>query len=325
MTAYLYQWKFMTCFQFNESGSFSNYCFTDAAWPIRADFMQLDAGAAQPVGIFNRAGGFDSGLTFLPEVLSVDKLGYGIGFEDKPAEISWAIADDIDYQAGFLRAGQFTSPGHVLSPALLTLKQAFLYGMFSEAPFWIHQAVYDDFPANGGSFLGTTLMFRGYLRGVSGTRSLLKLRLASLLDAFQGTQVPTQTMTPNNRALPYVPAAVSAYGADFSAIVAVGEQVLEFTTNEAIPENAMQDSWLIFNPATGAGAEAYTSGTPSAAPFRIQGNTATTGGSPQTVRVYFYETVVLPLLVSTISVYAQLTSSGGAPGFPDLPPPEFSA
>jgi hypothetical protein len=322
VTAYLYRWEFMNCFQFNESGSFSSYSFTDAAWPIFVNKCQLGPGAAQHIGVFNRSGGEVDGLTFLPEAFSVDKLSYGIGFEDRPAELTWAIDDTITYSAGFLRAGQFTAPEDAFSPSFLTMKQAFVAGLFSEAPFWIHQAIYDDFPQNGGNFLGTTLMFRGFIRGVTASRSLLKIKLASLMDVFNDTQVPTQTMTPNNRALPYIPAALSAFGGDFAFVSAPGPQVIIFSTGESIPVNAMQDSWLVFNPATFAGTPAYQSGTPASPAFRIQGNSAASGGL---ITLYFYDTVVVPASISFLGFYSQLTTQGGNEGFKFLPPPEFSA
>lgn len=327
VTAYLYRWQFMTAWDYDESGSFSNYVFTDAAWPMFVEYCQVGPGGSEQVGFVNRSGGGVPGFTYLPEAFTVDKLSYGIGFEDKPAELTWNIDDTVNYKAGlFFPVGSgYTSPADAGAPVNLTLKQCFALGIFSEAPFWIHQAIYDDFPANGGNFLGTTLMFRGFVRGATATASQLKIKLSSLMDVFQDTKVPTQAITPNSRSAPYIPAASSPYGGDFSSIVFVGPQVLQFTTSEAVPANGMQDSWLVFNPATYAGTPAYLNGTPAAPPFRIQGNTATTGGSPQTITLYFYDTVVVPGTYSYLGFYSQASASAAPQGFLYVPPPEYSA
>jgi len=61
-------------------------------------------------------------------------------------------------------------------------------------------------------------MFRGFIRKTAATASQMKISLASLLDVFQSVQIPTQTITPNNRTLPYIPVAVSPYadtGSDY--------------------------------------------------------------------------------------------------------------
>lgn len=322
VTAYLYRWEFMGMFNYNPYGNFSSYCFTDAAFPVFMKYCALDAGAAQEIGFTDRAGGFLAGLNFYPEALYVNKLSYGVGFEDKPAEINWNIKDSTSYGAVGNTAGAFTYPENSASPSNLTLKQALAMGIFTENPFWIHQAIFSDFPCNGGSFLGTTLMFRGYIRTVTASRSKLTIQLASLMDVFQQVQVPTQVITPNNRALPYIPAATSAYGVDFSAAVINGPQSISFTTAETIPENAMQDAWMTWVPATFASNPVYLNNTPPAIAFRIQGNTATSGGS---VTVYFYEPIQVPIGSTLYNFYSQLNTQGGNQGFLYLPPPEYSA
>lgn len=325
VTQYIFRWEFMDLIAYNPYGNWSSFCFTDAAWPIYIESCQLGPGVAQQIGVLDRAGGFTPGFNFFPEVFAVDKLSYGIGFEDRPVEVTWMADDNKDYPA---YGDGDTNPiflSGAISPTGLTVKKAFAAGIFSEVPFWIHQAIYTDFPNQGGVFLGTTLMFRGFVRGLTVTRSLLKLKLASLMDVFQTTQLPTQTLTPNNRALPYVPAAVSAYGNDFTVVSIPNQLVVEFSTSETIPENAMQDSWMTFQPATYAGIPIYLSGNPPAIPFRIQGNSAVVGPGPNNVTVYFYDPPIVPNTPAVISTYAQLTNSGGVPGFPYLPPPEFSA
>lgn len=322
VTAYLYRWEFMDFVDYNPYGRFCSFTFTDAAWPIFVQYYQIGAGGAQQIGTF--PGSAPEGFTFTPEAFHLDKLSYGIGLDDRPAEVTWTVKDSIDYPYGFdfnpfyviHHLGDASSPSH------LTMKQAFAMGLFSEAPFWIHQAVYTDFPNQGGTFLGTALMFRGAVRGVTATRSKMKIQLASLMDVFHTIKVPTQTLTPQSRALPYIPVATSLYGGDFSSPTVLGLQVIQFSTTESIPANAMQDSWVIFNPAVYAAEPSYQSGTPSAVPFRIQGNSASTGSS---VTVYFYDTVVVPVSFAAITVYAQPSATAAPSGFLYVPMPEYSA
>ncbi len=322
VTAYLYRWEFMNFVDYNPFGHYCSFSFTDATWPIFVQFCQLGPGGAQQIG--TEPGNTPEGFTFTPEALQVDKLSYGIGLDDKPAEITWNVKDSIDYPFGFL-ANPFYTIDHLsdaVSPSHLTMKQAFAMGLFSEAPVWIHQAIYTDFPNQGGTFLGTALMFRGFVRGAVATRSQLKIQASSLMDIFKTVHVPTQTITPQSRALPYIPVAVSPYGADFTLTTVAGLQQLVFSTAETIPANAMQDSWLVWNPATYAGPLPYGSGTPASPPFRIQGNDASTGSS---VTVYFYDTVMVPGGISYIGVYAQPSATAGPSGFLYVPMPEYSA
>lgn len=323
VTSYLYRWEFMNMFSYNPYSNQSSYVFTDATFPIFVEYYQLGPGAAQQIGIYDRPGGSTVGLTFLPEAMNVNKLLYGVGLQDHPVDVTWNIKDSMSYGALVNTGGVGeTYPEDSQSPNNLTLKQALCMGLFTECPFWIHQAIFSDFPRNGGSFLGTALMFRGFIRSVTANRSKIKITLASLMDVFQQVQVPTQTLTPNNRALPYIPAASSAYGGDFSVLVINGPQEISFTTAETIPQNAMQDSWMTFLPATFAANPVFLNGQPPAIAFRIQSNTASSGGH---VTLFFYEPIQIPPGAVLFNFYSQLTTQGGNQGFAHLPPPEYSA
>jgi len=325
VTAYLYRTTFQIFWNYNPYGSFGSYTFTDADFPIFVNWMQIDNGAAKQIGHWLHDNLIPTGLNFYPEPITHDKLSYGIGFEDKPVEIDWAIDDSKVYnvvEESSLGGVFNTTIGELQSPANCTVKQGMQMGFFTDCPFWIHEAVFTDFPSRGGTFLGTTLMFRGYIRGVTATRSRMKLKLSSLMDVFQSVQVPTQTITPNNRALPYIPLAIGTYGGDFAGGTPITERVISFTTAETIPAGALQDYWLTFNPASYAGFSPYKSGYPAAPAFRIQGNDASSAGS---VTVYFYQPYALPNPYAAVTVYAQLANVGGPTGFKYLPPPEMSA
>jgi hypothetical protein len=326
VTVYTYRILFSIFWNYNPYGAWGSYTFTDASFPIFVNYQQIDAGAAKQIGHWLHGSLIGTGLNFYPETMIHDKLSYGIGFEDKPVTLDWAIDDTKTYYVVEEDAitGIFnTSIGELVSPVNCTLKQGMSLGWFTDCPVWIHTALFTDFPDRGGTFLGTALMFRGYIRKVVATRSRLKIVLSSLMDMFQTTQIPTQTITPNNRALPYVPTSVSAYGGDWTVPVVITERVLQFNTAEAIPVNALQDSWITFYPNTFTSSIIYTNGFPAPPAFRIQGNDVSTG---TTVKVYFYEPFAMSNNILP-TVFTQLVAgSGGAnPGFLYLPPPEMSA
>lgn len=171
---------------------------------------------------------------------------------------------------------------NVQSPVNTTLRQTLLAGCFQESPFWVHQALFTDNPRNGGTFLGTTLMFRGFLRKVESTQSSLQLTVASLMDVFQSVQVPTQTITPNNRDVPYFPAAPYTGGLSFFAIFppagfsVINPTHLQWSVGGTTAENALQDCWCSFNPALQANTGfQYRSGLPMSPAFRVRGNSDT--------------------------------------------------
>jgi hypothetical protein len=326
VAAYLYRIFFSIFWNYNPYGAWGSYTFTDAAFPIFVNYQQIDAGAAQAIGHYLHGSLQGTGLNFYPEAITHDKLSYGIGFEDKPVTLDWAIDDTKTYNVVEEDAitGIFnTSIGELVSPVNCTVKQGMALGWFTDCPVFIHVALFSDFPDRGGTFLGTSLMFRGYIRKVIATRSRLKVVLSSLMDVFQSTQIPTQTITPNSRQLPYVPTAVSPYGLDWTTPVVITERVLQFNTAEVIAANALQDSWIVFYPNTFTSSIIYSNGMPVPPGFRIQGNDAATG---TTVTVYFYEPFAMSNNILP-TVFTQLVAgSGGAnPGFLYLPPPEMSA
>jgi hypothetical protein len=317
----------------NPYGNYATFCFTDAEAPLFLNYAQLTPNGASQLGCWggNPATLHPTGLSFIADNITHDKLSYGIGFEDKPVEITWAMDPARAYSALMystsLTAPYWSALADASFPANLTLKQALVMGLFTECPFWIHSALFTDFPRLGGTFLGTALMFRGFIRKTNSTASLLKITLASLLDVFQSVQIPTQTITPNNRTLPYIPVAVSAYAdtglfSNYSSPVFVNPLQLQIHTTFSIPAGYLQDCFLSFNPGVYAGFSIFKAGYPTSPTFRIQGNTA----GPGTIQIYFYEPYVWPQTASGFNLYQQQTTAGGPiEGLLFVPPPEFSA
>ena len=331
VTGFLYSFSCVDFWDYNPYGAYAAFCYTDFEAPLAATYAQMGAGSAVSMSQYLfPGGGVTASMPFRAENMTLDKLSYGIGFQDNPAEITWAM-QNREYLAleAYHSALTWTNPLSICQqPTGLTLEQALTMGVFTEAPFWIHAAVFTDFPRNGGSFLGTALMFRGFIRTVTSTNSLLKISLASLLDVFQSIQVPTQTITPNNRSLPYLPLAVSPYNdgglfSHYGSFSFPNALTLQCNTTYSMPANALQDSWINFEPAAYvSGFIPYHNGLPTSPSWRIQGNTA----GPGTIQIYFYEPYIFPSNPGGFNIWAQQTTTGGpASGFLYVPPPEFSA
>lgn len=325
VTFTLFRFQCMIFWDYNPYGNLGDFVFTDAPFPIFVQKYQVGANASSvtDLGYYHNGTLTPAGAIFLSDTMECQQLEYDIGFKDHPVQITWPIDDSVAYGVwvGSFVGEHETFLNGATSPVNLTLKRALMLGAFREAPFWIHSAIFSDFPSNGGSFLGTTLMHRGVIRKATANRSNIKLEIASLMDVFQQTQIPTQTLTPNNRALPYIPVAASPYGGDFGFVSATNEQTILFSTAETIAQDALRDSWMMFQttPASGTG---YFTGRVSAPGWKIAGNEASTGSQ---VTVYFAAPPVIGGFPVLINVFTQLGTSGGAVGFPYIPPPEFSA
>lgn len=323
VTAYLYTLEFTPAWDPNPSVNTAFYTFTDFDAPVNVKTLQMAAsGVSTPAPT--------AGLNYLPNPsISFDQLEYGIGFEDRPVTVKLGLDDSVNYLAHYnTSASSATSPANAQSPDGLTLRQAFLLDAFRDCPFWIHQAVYTDFPALGGTFLGTALMFRGFLRKVNATASSLAFTASSLMDVFQQVKVPTQTLTPNNRALAFALGPIiqgaNTFGA--STFVIVSPTVFQMSTGGAsYTYNQLRDCWMttagswdVFS----AVAPPARSGQPPAPSWRVIGNDATVSG---VTTIYFEKPPIVSNLGGLFTLFSQNALSGGSPGFPYVPPPEFSA
>jgi hypothetical protein len=311
---------------YNPDGNYVNFAFTNADFPVFVDKYQVFATGAAQLGTWAGGSQLTNGLTFLPENIVRDKFEYSVGFESNPCELSWWMDDNVDY--GLKYTG--SSLTAALSPVGLTLKQAFLLGVLDEAPFWIHRAIFSGLPSHGGTLLGTTLMYRGFLRDVDVGVDHLILSVDSLLSVFQDTQIPTQTITPNARRDPYYPAAggPTPGGAFVNGLTPLTPWSLELTSTFgtfSYTRDQLKDCYCTFGPfLTGAnypGGILPVPGLPPPPSYRISGNDA---GSGHNVVLYFYKPYILPTNSPiNFNIFGQNTMDSGN-GFPDVPPPELS-
>jgi hypothetical protein len=332
VTAFLYSFQCQDFWGYNPYGVYAAFCYTDFEANLGITYAQMGpvGSTALTAAFFGPQGPPALPIVFKADNIAFDKLSYKIGLDDNPVEVNWAMNPGWSYSAQEYSGGTtigWSNPSAASYPTNLTLKQALTMGAFTECPFWIHEAIFTDFPDRGGTFLGTSLMFRGFIRKTSSSFSTLKISLASLMDVFQSVQIPAQTITPNNRSLPYIPLAVSPYNdnglfSHYSAPAFPAPTVLQIDTTYGIPLNALQDSWINWTPAAFAGYVPYRSGFPTAPSWRIQGNTAGAG----TIEIYLYEPYIFPGNYGGFNIWAQQNTTGGpAAGFLYLPPPEFSA
>lgn len=320
--AKLFRFQCMNFWHYNPDGDYEDFTYTDAAFPIFINKYQTAASGVAQLGTWSSGHLNADGLMFQPDTMECGTLEYGIGFEDRPIDVTWPMDDTRDYLGS-----SGISLTSAISPANLTLKQAFTMGAFTECPFWIHLAIFDDFPSRGGSLLGTTLMFRGYVRTVTATRTLLKIGLASLMDVFQNVQLPTQTITPNNREIPYVPAAPgSAGGAFVDSLIVNSPTSITFHSNFgtfSVARDAQKDEWFAFQPFIGSYPIGLLPGPglPPPPMWRISGNEASSGSD---FTFYFYEPPVVPSGNVIGNRFGQSDLGSGTHGFPFVPPPEVS-
>ena len=316
VSSYLYSWKFVPPWLSNNSGS------TQAYYAILIKTLQLAASGVATVTP-------TAGLTFIPSFpIGFDKLEYGIGFEDHPVSMTLDLDDSKTYSAIVnTTGGASTAPQSAFTPANLNLKQAFLLDVFRECPFWIHQAIFTDFPSKGGTFLGTALMFRGFIRKVDASGSSLILTISSLMDVFQQVQIPTQTLTPNNRALPYILGQILV-GSDsfgFSTFNVISPTVFQMSGGGPFTYNQLRDCWITTVGSWDAFefvAPPARNGNPPTPTWRIIGNDASVAGL---TTIYFEKAPIVCVSNAFLTLYSQNPLSGGSPGFPFVPPQEFSA
>jgi hypothetical protein len=320
-TRWLFRFSTMNFWSTNPFGDYVNFAFTNE-FPIKVNQYQVKATGAEQIGSWYEGAQQSDGILFRPEAIEFDKIDYSIGFKDHPVTVTWYIDDDEDYYGDSLAQIGLSA---ALNPPNLTLKKAMLNGAFNEAPFWIHQALFSDDPAHGGTFYGTTLMFRGYIRKVTAAKNKLEISIASLLDVFQDVQIPTQTITPDTRSGPYVPAAGGLYTGswyDVYAIVSPTEIIFQPSLSAtSFPQDALRDYWMTFVVDTSSSGSIWKSGYSPAPAWRIKGNDASSS-SPY-VTVYFYEPPVIPVSPN-LSLFGQVSLSGLPYGFKYVPPPEYN-
>jgi hypothetical protein len=179
---------------------------------------------------------------------------------------------------------------------------------------------------DGLVLLGTTLMYRGFIRETEAAADYLKVSLGSLMQIVQDTQVPAQLIQANARTNPFLPfpnvAATLTPYPSAGTIVRVGAKTYTMG-GSGITVNQLQDCWVTFNPSAADLNFAPQNGLPPCATpaWRIQSNTASSGGS---LNVTFYDPPIVPGNIQNINLFSPNSQTSGAPGFANVPPPDNS-
>lgn len=207
------------------------------------------------------------------------------------------------------------SPGETFTftsaDAGFNLKQILAAGYCDGAPFWYHKAIFNP----DHTLLGTTLMFRGYLRDVECADDHIKFTIASLMEAFNQVQVPTQLVQPGNRSVQIVPPQPtqvlgSVLGTSTSTDLQFSATAADHLFQGGFISMAGHDTYAVPN-ALGTMVPSF---------IRIRDNITISG----TLHLY----PVAPIVVNTNSLSpvaawakSSLSNSNGAPGFPYIPGP----
>lgn len=285
----------------------TNLFLAGASYPVSVNNLQVTAG---PNGVKT------VNAVYKPtKGISRGAMNYEVGFKDQTCDITWNIDDSI--HIGTLSWG---------------FKHALVAGYFDEYPFWIHQAIFSDI--NAQVLIGTTLKWRGFIKDVKADRGKVIVTIASLLNIFQGVQIPSQVIQPGSRLPSYFPAGnASVVGGSLGGtfMVASTPMDLQFDTTAspfaAIADHALRDCYLTSVNNGPPNWKAAQSGVPFAPVFRIRDNVTTVG----ICHLYPYEPIDpvnmlgFPGGVAFINFYFQNeTNKTGAiaPGFPTVPPPE---
>lgn len=319
------------------------WSFTDGDFACAVKYLQLFASGSVQISALNAGNMYytaapgGAGVTYLPARrtgvggalndagFKRGPLTYEVGLAANAPELNWFVDDAADHFAPL--SGAYTQ---LINPpvAILPMRQAMVnFRAFDDCPFWIHRAIFTDFPNKGGLFLGTTLMWRGFIRKVEAAADYLKITLASLMQIIQDTPVPTQIIQANSRTGPFLPfptVGASTLGPYPSAGSIVRIAAKTYTVSgSGIVANQFQDCWVTFNPQASSFNFAPQSGLPPQATpcWKIQSNTASSGGA---VNITFYDPPIVPGNVQNINVFSLASGTIGAPGVGNIPPPDNS-
>jgi len=294
-----------------------NLFMTSGPFPVAVNKVQQSAG---PNGVAT------VNATYLPTRLKRGPLEYEIGLKDNSLDVTWYVDDSqtLSDSAGTVAWG---------------FKWALLQGYLDECPMYIHKAIFSPAATPNGqpTLLGTTLMWRGFVRDVQADRGQIVITLGSLMHLFQNIQVPTQTIQPGNRMPPYLAASNPIEISYLLGLVGV----LPTTTPTDIQLNpvgnyadhSLRDYFLTNVQLPNPYSYVAINNSPQPWAFRIRDNITDNNPSTHTMHVYPYEPidpvtlVVNPNILPSLSefvVYAPASLSGGQPGFNALPPPEVT-
>lgn len=295
----------------------SNLFMTDAPYPVGVNKLQGQPG---PLGVVT------VNAVFQPWKIERGALEYTIGLEDQTLDVTWYTDDDA--------AGVF--PG--VFPPPWGWKWAMLAGYMDDCPMNVYTAFFNPptGPNSAPTLLGTTLMWRGFIRDVKADRGQMTTTLSSLMHIFQNVQVPTQTIQPGNRVLPYATGTPTLFGNSLTGITPLVTSTpfdLQFTLTTGYPADHVLRDWY-FTSHQQPPPNGWTphSQQPGPQMYRIRDNIKNNNPVTNTLHVFPYEpvnpvTLVLPTLGTPtyMEIFSpQNPSLGGTSGFPYVPPPEVS-
>jgi hypothetical protein len=245
---------------------------------------------------------------YQPTAIERGQLEYKIGLDSQTLDLTWYVNDKVPWLIPTAQGFGGSSP---------TLKQCAIAGYFDECPVWFHRAFFSGPPPL--TFLGTMLMFRGYIREVEATRDYLKFTLTSLLDLFQETDIPTQRLEPGNRLASQIPTGTNFNNTTFQPGSSTPTDLVFQYTGSTIPDHILKDAFLI---SAGSLGSEPTSAAPPFVAYRVQDNVTTNTPFTNALHVYPYEPVLGTVGVAIYGVPPIDGTAGLPPGFPYVPPPE---
>lgn len=296
----------------------TNTFMTSAPYPVSIGKLQSQPG---PLGTTT------VNATYLPARIQRSEFVYEVGLSDQSCDVTWYTDDSSIFPAG---AGR--------SNINFGFKWALMAGYMDACPMWIHKAFFT--PGVGvnspATLLGTTLMWRGFVRDIKADRGQVTISLASLMHIFQSTQVPTQTIQPGSRIPPFYQGNVFLFGGSITGATPQSTSTptdLQFVfSGGGYPvDHSLRDAYFTSHQQPPPNGFTPQSNGPQPPVFRIRDNILSGG----ILHVYPYEPINPVTLVCVpnnspqfLEIFTQTAIDVGsgafAIGFPYVPPPEFS-
>lgn len=279
---------------------------TSAPYPVGVAKLQATPGSSGVVTI---------NATYLPANIARGTLTYEVGLSDQTCEVTWFVDDTI-----------------TLTNVTWGLKWALVSGYLDDSPVWIHRGIFtpNSNPNLPPTLVGTSLMWRGFIRDCKVDRGQVVITLASLIHIFQQVQVPSQTVQAGSRLPPFAAAGNgSVIGGSLGCVFESASTPidLQFTAGAPTPDHAMRDAIILSINEPPPNVHYAQSGKPQPQVFRIRDNVNISG----VLHVYPYEPINPLTLIGNpnsspqyINFFLQSDIGSGsvAPGFPLVPTPE---
>ena len=288
----------LICFQFTNgySGGIINTCLTDAPFPIYVDQIQFQSSSA---------GLFTLNNTYTTSVFKRDSYSYAVGTAAETLKLTWWPKNSS--------ALNFQNYRWALSGGYMDGTNVFISRAF----------------CLGNILLGTTLMWRSWIRDYKVDREKIEFTLPSMLQLFHDTKLPTQLVEVSDRQQPYLPMQNGQQMYTGSAGPPLGTpQDIHYPIpsgapgiTNIVPDHALKDGFFV-----GAAQQFISNGQTPPPLYRIRDNVTIPTSGPRTLHIYPYEPFPLTNLGGTYNfiVYPTSITGGNRPGFPTVPVPEMN-